>query len=242
VGDYAKVYAGQRSGKSPANRKQLKRASMTGGATLGTSWHVPYGVQEGLVIEQNDPQQPFIGSRVDIYRHEDEHVQGRYFEASWMHAPTTCPSPRSKHGKSRTSAKRSISTALDVCRTVAVETNCKDELLAQYREKNDPADIERTLLDDTHGSLYTFVQVEREHIRETGATRASPRVVGELMREHLDTRYRQTVRRAIQAVISLEQQDFERPYIIELLRTEPLTKWLRLAQLMTERHPRLSVA
>lgn len=233
--DYAKAYAGERNGVEEATACQMQRASLTGGVALGNRSRFPAAVRNGITLEQNDAEKLFLGERVGIYQHEQDHIYNRFFHASWMNAPTSFPPGRSANFEdTRTACRAYMRDALDVCRVLEVVPSGKDEMLAKFGEGDDLEAIRASLLQTGRDSLYDFIESHRRDIRATGATKASPFTVGKLMREHISEPYRRAVERAVEALRALEEMEFDRDVICELLRVEPMEKWPRLVRLISE--------
>lgn len=231
IEDYAKVYVGQRNGND-ATHHQMARAAQTGGVALGNRGCMPEQVRDGITLEQNQPKALFLGQRVGIFRHEEDHIYNRFFDASWMNAPASFPPRRASSTRGCQGTQRAyMRDALDVCRILEIAPRGKDEMLAQFGEGDHPDDITRSLLRTDKDSLYNFIGAHRDDIRNSGATKASPFTVGALMRERVSTPYRKGVESAAKALVILEQEiGLERQLISELLRIEPFEKWPRLAR------------
>jgi hypothetical protein len=234
--DYAKAFAGERNGKQ-ADSAQLKRAGRMGGAALFCG-RIPRPVRNAVSLEQNDDKQLFVGERVGVFRHEQDHIFHQFFRAPWMH--TTSQFPRRRYSRIDPDDMRGfyralLEDAVDVSRTLRVVSRAKDELLAKFNSGNSLPEIRESMLELGSEALYDFAGQEHEDIRATGALRAAPRVVGPLVRDRLHGAYSLTLQHALHALRMLEQSGIERVFISELLRIEPMEKWPRLARMALER-------
>lgn len=232
--DYAKVFAGQRNGDK-ASAMQLARASLTDGALLHYA-ALPEQVRGAITVENNRHERLFVGERVTIFQHEEDHVIHQFFTAPWMHAPSTFPVNRLSPDTTPAPQlyRQAIADSLGISCALRVFPRCKDEILAQFNDDRSIAYIEQVLAETGAAALYDFAGQERDEIRRTQAMRYAPREVGMLVRAHLRERYQRVLTGALESLQELEAAGLERPVITELLRIEPLQKWPRLARMVAQ--------
>lgn len=234
--DYAKAYSGNRNGVQ-ANKVQMEFAGRTGGAALFYR-RIPQPVQGAVSLEQNDDKRLFLGERIGVFRHEQDHIFHRSFQVPWMHVSSQFPAKRflrCSPDNTREYYAALMQDAIDVSRVLRVAPRAKDELLAKFASGDSLVAIRESMFETGSDALYDFADQEYDAIRETGALRAAPRAAGSLVRRRLHEAYAHTLLHALHALRMLDATGLERPFLAELLRIEPLEKWPRLARMVVER-------
>ncbi len=191
---------------------------------------LPSALQNAVTVEKNAMQLPFAWEQVKIYAHEEEHVQQKFFN----HAPMNFlwePS-ESTPEVSDEELVDGIIRNVRARRQGDADRNLKDEILAYYRHAG-RTEIEPILQKkEADGGLYDYISDLRKLY--TSSLHGVPSLLEKVDRI-FGPEYEHLLEQAFDAVESLKQAGMPMPFIIEILRTEPLVRWGRFSRRICER-------
>ena len=191
---------------------------------------LPTALRNAVTVEKNAMQLPFAWEQVKTYAHEEEHVQQKFYN----HAPMNFlwePS-QAFPGESDKEIIEGITRNVRARRQGDADLRLKNEILAYYRHA-DRAEIEPILrMKEADGGSYDYIFDLRKQY--TYSLHGVPS-----LREKVDhvfgPEYEHVMTQAFDAIESLKRAGMPIPFIIVILRTEPLVRWGRLSRRICER-------